>query len=158
MSYAIKQCSGRPRCQRTGSRSNAGFTLVELVIAIVVLAAASAGVLLIFANATAASADPQIRAQARAVAAAYMDEILLQPYVDPDGDDSGEDRVTFDDVDDYDGLNEPPTDMFGDEIGGLGDYTVQVTVSSGDPAEIDVRVRHDSGRIDYALHGKRHDY
>ncbi len=62
----------------------AGFTLIELIIAVVVLAAAAAGVLLIYVQATASSADPMIRAQAQSIATAYMDEILLQAYADPE--------------------------------------------------------------------------
>jgi hypothetical protein len=87
-----------------------------------------------------------------------MDEILLQPFSDPDGSDGETDRAEFDDVDDYDGLNESPTDMFGNQISGLDDYTVQVTVSSGDPAQIDVRVTHSAGVVDYSLYGERHQY
>lgn len=144
-----------------------GFTLIEALIAMVVLAAATTGVLLIFANATADSADPQVRAQARAVAEAYMDEILLQPYADPDGSEtggaeSGESRAGYDDVWDYDALgSQPPTDMFGNAISGLGSYTVTVTISGthpSDPATAHVRVQHTSGLVDYTLQGERHDY
>lgn len=143
-----------------------GFTLIEAVIAMVVLAAATAGVLLIFANATASSADPQVRAQARSIAEAYMDEILLQPYEDPDdtetGSDEGETRSNYDDVWDYKALgSEPPTDMFGNPISGLGAYTVTVTISGShgtDPATARVRVQHTSEQVDYSLHGERHDY
>lgn len=138
-----------------------GFTLIEVLIAIVVLAAASAGVLLIFANATAHSADPQIRAQARATAESYMDEILLQPYADPGGGTGETQRSAYDDVWDYAGLNEPPSDQFGNAIAGLGDYTAAVSISGTagvDPADIEVRVTHTTGKVDYRLHGERHDY
>lgn len=138
--------------------SDHGFTLIEALIAMVVLAAATTGVLLIFANATANSADPQVRAQARAVATAYMDEILLQPFADPDGTDGETNRSEFDDVDDYDGISESPTDMFGNSIAGLNDYTVRVDVSGGNPAQIDVRVTHSAGVVDYSLYGERHQY
>lgn len=138
-----------------------GFTLFEALIAMVVLAAAATGVLLIFANATAHSADPQIRAQARAIAESYMDEILLQPYADPGGGDGETDRAAYDDVWDYAGLNEPPTDQFGNAIAGLGAYAVAVTIDGtpgADPAEIEVQVSHSSGRVDYHLRSERHDY
>lgn len=139
-----------------------GFTLIESVIALAVLGVASVAVLLIFAEATARSADPQIRAQARAVSEAYMDEILLQAYTDPDGNESGETRASYDDVWDYDGLGpELPTNQFGDSISGLGDYKVTVDVDGtpgSGPAEITVTTRHSSGRVAYDLYGERADY
>lgn len=144
-----------------------GFSLVELVIALVVLGAASAGVLLIFAEATARSADPQIRAQTRAVSEAYMDEILLQAYADPDGGETGgaesdESRGSYDDVWDYrDVGTEAPTNQFGSAISGLGDYEVTVDIAGtvgGGPAEITVTTSHSSGRVAYDLYGERAEY
>lgn len=144
-----------------------GFSLIELVVAIVVLAAASTGVLLVFAETTARSADPQIRAQARTVSEAYMDEIALQAYRDPDqaesgSDEAGESRGSYDDVWDYRAIGtEPPTDQFGNAIGGLGDYsvTVQIDGSPGaGPAEITVTTAHSSGLVDYDLYGERAEY
>lgn len=154
-------------CRPQATRHPRGFTLIEALIAMVVLAAATTGVLLIFANATADSADPQVRAQARAVAEAYMDEILLQAYADPNGGETGgaeagESRAGYDDVWDYDALgSQPPTGMFGNALAGLGSYTVTVTISGNypsDPATARVRVQHTSGRVDYTLRGERHDY
>ena len=153
--------------QRRAFTPQAGFTLIEALIAMVVLAAAATGVLLIFANATAASADPQVRAQARAIAESYMDEILLQAYRDPaaaetGGAEAGETRATYDDVWDYSAVgSEVPTDQFGNAIAGLGKYTVSVVISGNpgvDPAAANVRVIHSSGRVDYELQGERHDY
>lgn len=141
----------------------AGFTLVELIIAVVVLAAAAAGVLLVYVQATASSADPMIRAQARSIATAYMDEILLQAYADPETGATGtteeSDRPDYDDVWDYDAINgEPPTDRTGNGIGALSDYTVSVDVSGGPPAVITVNVVHDSGRVDYDVVSERENY
>lgn len=144
-----------------------GFSLIELIVALVVLAAASAGVLAIFAGATARSADPMIRAQARAIAEAYMDEIELQAYRDPEGGETGgaeagEDRGSYDDVWDYRDIgSEDPTDQFGDALAGLSDYTVTVTIDGapGGTAEISVRVAHDpTGLADYELYGERLEY
>lgn len=139
-----------------------GFTLIESIIALVVLAAAAAGVLLIYAETTARSADPMIRAQAQSIATAYMDEILLQAYSDPDEPETGTEeasRSDYDDVRDYDAINgETPTDRTGNTIGTLSAYTVNVDVAAGPPAVITVTVTHDSGLVDYELVSEREDY
>lgn len=139
-----------------------GFTLVEAVIALVILAAAAAGILLIFAGPMAASADPQIRAQARALATSYMDEIVLRAFRDGDGDKAcdASSRENYDTIWCYDDLNEtPPKNQFGDEIGQLDDYTVEVSIGDdGDSATITVNVTHTSDLVDYDLVSNRGDY
>jgi len=139
-----------------------GFTLIETIIAVVVIAAAATGVLLIYAEATARSADPMIRAQAQSIAIAYMDEILLQSYNDPDEPETGTEegaRSGYDDVWDYDAINgETPTDRTGTAIAALDDYTVNVDVTGGNPAVITVTVAHNSGKANYRLVSEREDY
>lgn len=144
-----------------------GFTLIELLIALVVLAAAASGVMLIFADATAHSADPQIRAQARSLAEAYMDEILLQAYSDPDqpetgNAEAGEARGSYDDVWDYRAIGtEAPHDQFGNAIAPLSDYSVNVAIAGtpgSTPARITVTVDHGNGRVSYSLYSERADY
>jgi len=157
-----------------------GATLIELVIAIVIFAAASAGVLAIYTDATKSSVDPQIRAQGRAIAEAYMDEILLQRYCeDPDQADCGTevggggaeetDREDFNDVFDYDTITNqsPPQDQLGNDLDDgafaqIADYTVDVSVAgdpaTADPADITVTVTHSTGKIDYALFSIREKY
>lgn len=61
-----------------------GLTLVELVIFIVVVSAAVAGVLAVFVQTTRASADPLLRKQAVAVAESLLEEIMALPYTCPD--------------------------------------------------------------------------
>lgn len=75
-----------------------GFTLVEVIVLIVVVAAALVGVLLVFQNTVRGSADPQVRKQALAIAEAMLDEVLLASY-DNLGPTAG--RRNFDDVHDY---------------------------------------------------------
>jgi len=145
-----------------GARAR-GFTLIESVIALVVLAAAAAGVLLVFAEATARSADPMIRAQAQSIAMGYMDEILLQAYADPETGATGAteegNRSDYDDVWDYDGISDsPPMDRTGNSIAALGDYAVSVAVTGGAPAVITVTVSHVTGKVDFALVSERPDY
>lgn len=67
---------------RSGARQR-GLTLIELVIYIVVVSVAVAGVLAVFVQTTRASADPLIRKQAMAVAESLLEEILAAPYACP---------------------------------------------------------------------------
>ena len=67
------------------SRSR-GFSLVELVVFIVLVSVAVAGVLGALNVSTRASVDPMIQKQALAIAEALLEEVQLQPltYCDPD--------------------------------------------------------------------------
>lgn len=129
-----------------------GFTLIEFVVSLVVLGLGSA-LLLSFVTPALRSADPMIQAQSRAIAGAYMDEILLREF---DGA-CGAERSEFSGVFCYDGLNESPTDQFGNTIARLADYTVSVGVT-GSPAQIVVEVSHASGRGGFSLQSARGDY
>lgn len=139
-----------------------GFTLIEAIVALVVIAAASTGVLLIYAEATSRSADPMLRAQAQSIAIGYMDEILLQSYADPETGATGAreegSRPQYDDIWDYDGINENPTDRTGNTIGALSDYTVDVNVNGATPAVITVTVSHVTGKVNYDLVSERENY
>lgn len=106
-----------------------GFTLIELIMLIVVLGTALAGVLLVFQNVVRSSADPQIYKQALSIAEAMLDEVLLSSYEARPG--SGA-RANFDDLSDYDGFSTAPggmTDLQGVAIPGLGAYNVSVAVA-----------------------------
>ena len=63
-----------------------GFTLIELVIFIVIVSVALAGVLTVLNITTKSSADPMVRKQALAIAEALLEEVMMQPYTycDPD--------------------------------------------------------------------------
>lgn len=163
----------------TGRRGQAGVNLVELIIAIVIIAIACTGVLLVFAQTVRFSADPMIQTQALAVAEAYLDEILSRPLNDPSGGESGGSeegdpsdatiRPLLDDVQDYDGLsNAPPQDQGGvaadfapaDGTPDLQGYQVDVDVVPGVAvngvamARVDVRVRYGT-TVDFTLSGFR---
>lgn len=64
----------------------AGASLVELVVFIVIVSVALAGVLLVFNLTTSHSADPLIRKQALAIAEALLEEVELMPFTDCDPD------------------------------------------------------------------------
>jgi MSHA pilin protein MshD len=67
-------------------RHQRGLTLVELIVFIVIVGVALAGVLTVLNHTTRHSADPMIRKQALAIAEAILEEVMLQPFTwcDPD--------------------------------------------------------------------------
>jgi MSHA pilin protein MshD len=142
---------------------NRGFTLVELVISLVVISIALGGVLMVMNYTVQHSADPMLQHQAVAIAEAYLEEVLLRSYNDPDGTDAGETRSTFDDVEDYDGLNDAVArDQEGTAIASLASYSVLVTVDdeilNGIAAKrVTVTVNHPSG-INLSLSGFKTNY
>lgn len=108
-----------------------GVTLVELVVAIVVIGIAASVILGLLSSNVAASADPMIRQQGIAIARAYIEEILLRDFEDPDGIDGEAARADFDDVDDYNGLVDAGArDQFDAAIAGLELYVVAVNVAA----------------------------
>jgi MSHA pilin protein MshD len=125
-------------------RSQRGLTLIELIMFIVIVGVALAGVLTVLNHTTQHSADPMVRKQALAIAEAILEEVMLQPFTwcDPDdanattamstGDCVGgtavEARATFDNVGDYNGLS-TTTNIAG---GGSASYTATVSVDVAD--------------------------
>jgi MSHA pilin protein MshD len=134
------------------TRRERGVTLIELVVSIVVVALAAGAVLGVLARSAATSADAMVLSQAVSIAEAYLEEITLKPFVDPDGVDGEVGRANFDDVDDYNGLVDAGArDQFGNAIPALSGYTVRVTVSASgalagipntDAERVDVRVTY----------------
>jgi MSHA pilin protein MshD len=146
-----------PGLKKFSLKNSRGFTLIEMVIAIVVLAAAVSGILFSFTQNIGRSADPMIQQQAIIIAQAYLEEAVLKPYDDPDGGETGSceegARIQYDDVADYDCISDTAgaIDQFGGSLPGLSNYNITVDVSTvniGTPAvaarRIDVTVTHDS--------------
>lgn len=139
------------------ARRQAGLSLVELIIFIIIVSVGLAGILSVFNLTSQKSADPQIRRQMLAVAEALLEEVELKPftYCDPDdpnaatatssagctggaggandesklplGPEAGETRPTFDNVSDYNGLNLSPAS----DINGtaIAGYSATVSVT-----------------------------
>lgn len=134
-------------------RLQRGLTLVELIVFIVIVGVALAGVLTVLNHTVRHSADPMIRKQALAIAEALMEEALAQPFTWCDPDDPNAATATgpadctvpegigvetvagntdtrpsntspFDNVSDYHGLT-TTTNVAG---GGAATYTASVTV------------------------------
>jgi len=79
-------CIAERQARRHRPRAEDGISLIELIVFIVIVGIAVAGVVGALSMATRASADPMIQKQALAVAEALLEEVQLQPftYCDPD--------------------------------------------------------------------------
>jgi MSHA pilin protein MshD len=113
-----------------------GVTLVELVVAITIVAIAVTTILGAFAAVATRSADAMMQQQAIAIAESYLSEILQRWVVDPNdpnGTLPNTGRASWDRVDQYNGLVDVGAhDQFGNPIVSLvslSSYTVSVTTS-----------------------------
>jgi MSHA pilin protein MshD len=131
-----------------------GLTLIELIMFIVIVGVALAGILTVFNVTTRSSTDPMIRKQMLAIAEAVLEEVQLQPFTwcDPDdpaaatattpppvvcatpeaiGPEAGETRgsatTPFDNVNDYNGLAGITTSITGSAM--PSGYSAAVSVA-----------------------------
>jgi MSHA pilin protein MshD len=134
-------------------RRQSAFTLIEIVVTIIVIGISATALLSVFTNMIRGSADPVIQQQATTIAEAYLEEIMLRAFDDPQGGESGgaegvEARPTYDDVQDYNSLGTTQVrDQNNNPVAALNDYQVTVTVNgavlNGVAAmQIDVSVNH----------------
>ncbi|NJD06090.1 MAG: type II secretion system protein, partial [Methylococcaceae bacterium] len=132
----------------------AGISLIELIVFILVVAIAVTAILSVMSSTVAHSADSLERKQAIAIAEGLLEEILAQPFTwcDPDdanlttatsasgcaslaesvGRESGESRfgpAYFDNVNDYHGYADAIRAPDGSAVANLADYAVSVAVS-----------------------------
>lgn len=137
------------------SRNNfSGFTLIELVIALVVLGVGVGTFLILITETTARSADPMVYQQANAIAQSYLEETLLNSFCDPDDFSTdcpadcdnaaigasdicsvvggSESRPNYDDVCDYNAINDTAgaVDINSNTISGLENYNIDVIVNA----------------------------
>lgn len=160
----------------TGLNRSRGMTLIELVIAIIIISVGVAGVLLAFSTVVNRSADPLVRKQMLAIAEEMMEEITLQPFA-IDGSapanvlgncGAGASRAAFNDVRDFNGYQTTGIcNIDGDAISGLESYNVGVAVmlenavgngalAAGDVLRIVITVAH--GMDTVSLTGWRANY
>ncbi|MDD5033312.1 MAG: prepilin-type N-terminal cleavage/methylation domain-containing protein [Methylococcaceae bacterium] len=113
------------------SEHQAGMTLIELVMAIVIIGVGLAGVLMAFTTAVKSSSDPLIHKQMLAIAEEMMEEITLKSYTPiASAPASGCARNTYNDIDDYNGYSSSSIcDIDGTVV--LGGYSVAVSVVPG---------------------------
>jgi len=106
-----------------------GVTLIELIIAITIVAIAATTIMGTIANVATRSADAMVQQQAIAIAQAYLEEIMQRWVVDPNGTPPNTGRGSWDLVDNYNGLVDVGAkDQFGNAIAALSAYTVSVSV------------------------------
>ncbi|MEX2670992.1 MAG: prepilin-type N-terminal cleavage/methylation domain-containing protein [Phycisphaeraceae bacterium] len=123
---------------RQAKRWASGFTMVEVVMAMMVISLMFVAALNAVGSSRTTLTTMGERARAMALAEGLMQEILAQPYADPqDADAFGptateaatEDRSLFDDVDDYDGWSaSPPVDRDGVALSGNDDFERRAAV------------------------------
>jgi MSHA pilin protein MshD len=139
-----------------------GTTLIELIIAITVISMAVMAVLSLLAAISIRSADAMTSTQAAAIASAYLDEALSKAYQDPDGV-AEVGRTNFDDVRDYNFVDNGARDAAGNLVPGLNQYTVQISAvvaalgAIPDAIQVDVRVTAPNGAVSL-LTGFRTNY
>jgi MSHA pilin protein MshD len=82
---------------RVNRRRQRGLSLIELIMFVVIVSVAVAGVLSVFNVATQKSADPAARKQLLAIAEAMLQEVQLMPFTcrDPDDPDAGNAAVAL---------------------------------------------------------------
>lgn len=115
-----------------------GISLVELIMFIVIVSVALAGLLLVLNIGVKGSADPLMRKQALAVAESLLEEIELQNFSNPaggftpaiPGSPTQAERASFDDITDYNGFaTNGVYPMVGSQVPGLENYNVAVSVA-----------------------------
>jgi MSHA pilin protein MshD len=111
----------------------AGVTLIELIVALVIVGVALAGMVAVYTATTRSSVDPVIVQQMQAIADNMMEEILMKPFAPPEGSTvtAASGRFNYDQVSNYDGYGQGLTgirDVEGNVIPGLERYTVLVSV------------------------------
>jgi len=108
------------------------MTLIELVIAIVIIGVGLAGLLAVFSNVVRGSADPVIHKQMLSIAEEMMEEIALKSYASsPNIAPAACARNTYNDIVDYNGYSATSICAIdGTAIPALAGYQINVAVVS----------------------------
>jgi MSHA pilin protein MshD len=118
-------------CTSASRKAQRGLTLIEMVLAIVVLGVGLAGVMLAFSTVVSGSADPIVRKQMLAVAEEMMEEIQLKPFAAAANAAAAPcARDTYNDLLDYHGYSSASLcSIDGTTIPALAGYAVSVSVT-----------------------------
>ncbi|MBQ0937054.1 type IV pilus modification PilV family protein [Ideonella paludis] len=146
-------------------RSALGMTMIELVVAIVILGVGISGMMLAFSTVMGASSNPIVMRQMQAIADEMVAEIALKPYVPVANSPAvGCARVNFNDVTDYNGYT--TTDQIctidGNPIPSLNGYSVNVAIQEGPwysvPENKRIMVTVSNASQSYVLYRRRTGY
>ncbi len=130
-----------------------GVTLIELVIAIVIISIAAVALLQSLGYQTVRNVDPMIQSQAQALARQYLEEVLSKPFFDPSNDPrlnrfvsqanatasitntdqstaNPTNRTSWNNIWEYDGYSSVPREINGTAINELGSFTVAIDVDN----------------------------
>jgi MSHA pilin protein MshD len=111
-----------------------GFTIIEMIVAVVVIGVGVAGLLSAVSMSTRSSADPTVRIQLQAVAEQLMEEVLLKSYAaGTPATVTGCERSAFDELSDYDNYatSNKVCNVDGTTIAELNGYSVKINVAAG---------------------------
>ncbi len=152
MTRSGRHGAGGAAAEPAGSAQR-GLSLIELIVFIVIVSVALAGLLSVFNISAKASADPMIRKQALTVAEGMLEEVLSKDYENDPADASNTsatlgctinspapapqcrpntvlDRANYNDVDDYQTWNQGVVQLDGNPAPILTAYRVSVTVAA----------------------------
>lgn len=123
-----------------------GFSLIEVIMFIVIISVALAGILLVMNQVTRHSADPMIHKQALAIAESLLEEIELQDFVAASGApatvnvDQANRASAYHVVYNYNGFTTTGVFAVNSQtlIAGLENYTPTVTVTNASLGDISV--------------------
>lgn len=133
-------------CPFNNKNKQAGVTLIELIITIVVLGIALSALISSLSIGIGRSAQPMLEGKALELSQAYLDEILAMSFDDqtPTGggevaaaqspcdlSEEGQSREFYDDVDDYDGVSDAPPVLIDSTIdmSRYANYQVDISVA-----------------------------
>jgi len=134
------------------SHQQHGFSLIEMIVVIVVLGIGLTGVTMAINETVKQSPRPLVQTRAMELAQTYLDEILAKRFDERSGqgglprcdsidnaaqacsnslgNEEGNNRQLFDDVDDFNGLNNsPPITASGTSLTNYSSYRVQISVA-----------------------------
>jgi MSHA pilin protein MshD len=106
------------------ARTQSGMTLIEVIVAMVIITAAAGTILGLMSSISLRSSQAMTAAQRSNIAKAYLDEVLANQVCN----DAAGARANYSCVSHYGGMNEPVTDRYGAEVNGLSAYSVRIDV------------------------------